>query len=234
MPSHTTLHDWFESRGRLRKAGRPLVTLTYAQSLDGSITHRRGETGLAISGVETKALTHWLRTRHDAILVGVGTLLADDPKLTVTHAQGDAPRPVILDSHLRTPVTARVFAHPKKPLIACLPTEAQSEKARALQTAGAEILPIASADQRLSLPALLAALAQRGVQALMVEGGAGVITSFLREGLADIAIITIAPFFVGGVNALTGPLPAMPRLKAVGVQQFGDDVVVWGEFGSKT
>lgn len=230
----SSLQDWFESSGRLRKTGRPFITLTYAQSLDGSITHRRDAPGLAISGPQTKAMTHWLRTRHDAILVGVGTLLADDPKLTVTHAQGDAPRPVILDSRLRTPVTARVFAHPKKPLIACLQTEAKSEKARALQTAGAEILPIASADQHLSLPALLAALDQHGVQSVMVEGGAGVITSFLREGLADIVIITIAPFFVGGVNVLTGPLPGMPRLNAVGAQQFGDDVVVWGELGNKT
>lgn len=226
----SSLQDWFESSGRLSTPGRPLVTLTYAQSIDGSITHRRGEPGLAISGAETKAMTHWLRTRHDAILVGVGTLLADDPKLTVTHAQGQAPRPLILDSRLQTPPSARVFAHPKRPLIACLGDEAESEKARTLKTAGADILPVCSRAGQIDLPALLAALPRQGIHTLMVEGGAGVITAFLREGLANIAIVTIAPFFVGGVNALTGPLPSMPRLKHVGMQQFGEDVVVWGEF----
>ncbi len=226
----TTLFDWFTTSGRQGKPGRPLVTLTYAQSLDGSITHRRDEPGLAISGPETKRMTHWLRTRHDAILVGVGTLLADDPKLTVTHAQGQAPRPVILDSRLQTPPTARVFSHPQPPLIACLESEASGDRARALQAAGAGLLPIpADASARLHLPALLQALFERGIRSLMVEGGAGVITSFLREGLADVVILTIAPFFVGGVNALTAPLPTMPRLKNVGMQPFGEDVVVWGE-----
>lgn len=226
----SSLQDWFESSGRLSTPGRPLVTLTYAQSIDGSITHRRDEPGLSISGLQTKAMTHWLRTRHDAILVGVGTLLADDPKLTVTHAQGQAPRPLILDSRLQTPLSARVFAHPKRPLIACLGDEAESEKARTLKTAGADILPVCSRAGQIDLPALLAALPRQGIHTLMVEGGAGVITAFLREGLANIAIVTIAPFFVGGVNALTGPLPSMPRLKDVGMQQFGEDVVVWGEF----
>lgn len=227
----SSLQDWFESSGRLSTPGRPLVTLTYAQSMDGSITHRRGEPGLAISGAETKAMTHWLRTRHDAILVGVGTLLADDPKLTVTHAQGQAPRPLILDSRLQTPPSARVFAHPKRPLIACLEGEGASEKAHILEAAGGEILQLpANVVGHIHLPALLAALPRQGIHTLMVEGGAGVITAFLREGLANIAIVTIAPFFVGGVNALTGPLPSMPRLKDVGMQQFGEDVVVWGEF----
>ncbi|MEJ5223235.1 MAG: dihydrofolate reductase family protein [Anaerolineales bacterium] len=226
----TTLYDWFTTSGRQGKSGRPLVTLTYAQSLDGSITHRRDEPGLAISGPETKRMTHWLRTRHDAILVGVGTLLADNPKLTVTHAQGQAPRPVILDSRLQTPPTARVFAHPQPPLIACLESEASGDRARALLAAGADILPLPpNAAGHLHLPALLGSLYQRGIRSLMVEGGAGVITSFLREGLADVVILTIAPFFVGGVNALTAPLPAMPRLKNVGMQTFGEDVVVWGE-----
>lgn len=225
-----SLQAWFESSGRLRKPGRPLVTLTYAQSLDGSITHRRGEPGLAISGPRTKQMTHWLRAQHDAILVGVGTLLADDPKLTVTHAEGPPPRPLILDSRLQTPPTARVFAHPKRPLIACLEDESESEAARTLQAAGADILPIRHCDGRMDLPALLAALPGRGIHTLMVEGGAGVITSFLRAGLADRAIVTIAPFFVGGVNALTGWLPSMPRLKHVGMEQFGEDMVVWGEF----
>jgi GTP cyclohydrolase II len=231
MSELPSLQEWFETSGRLCKInGRPLVTLTYAQTLDGSITHRRGEAGLAISGPETKDMTHWLRTRHKAILVGSGTLLSDDPKLSVTNAQGEAPRPVILDSTLKTPLTARIFSHPQPPLIACLPTSAEGEKAAALRAAGAEILPIRTDQDKIDLTALLTALDQHGIDSIMVEGGATVITTFLRQNLADLLILTIAPFFAGGVNALTGPLDAMPRIAQVGSTQMGQDLVLWGTF----
>ena len=89
-------------------AGRPVVTLSYAQSLDGSIAARRGFP-LQISGTESAQLTHQLRAVHDAILVGIGTVLADDPHLTVRHAQGKDPQPVVLDSQLRFPLGAKLL-----------------------------------------------------------------------------------------------------------------------------
>ncbi len=225
------LIEWFDKNARsYKREGCPLVTLSYAQTLDGSITHRRGVAGLAISGPGTKRMTHWLRAQHRAILVGIGTLLSDDPKLTVTHVRGESPRPVVLDSNLRTPLSARIFNHPKRPIIVCLPESATSERASALRAAGAEILPIPPREGKIDLTKLLPALEQRGLDSLMVEGGAAVITAFVKQGLADIFILTIAPFFVGGVNALTESLPLMPRLYQVGSMQLGQDVVLWGVF----
>jgi 3,4-dihydroxy 2-butanone 4-phosphate synthase/GTP cyclohydrolase II len=88
--------------------GRPFVTLAYAQSLDGSLAARRGEP-LSLSGLESQKLTHRLRASHSAILVGISTLLADDPQLNVRLVEGENPQPVVLDSRLRTRFKARVF-----------------------------------------------------------------------------------------------------------------------------
>mmetsp|Transcript_34521 Transcript_34521/g.55844 ORF Transcript_34521/g.55844 Transcript_34521/m.55844 type:complete len:147 (+) Transcript_34521:57-497(+) len=90
------------------KQNRPFVTLTYAQSLDGSISAERGSP-LLLSGKESMTMTHALRAAHDAILVGVGTLIADDPSLNVRHVNGTNPRPIILDSSLRMPLNRKLF-----------------------------------------------------------------------------------------------------------------------------
>jgi riboflavin biosynthesis pyrimidine reductase len=112
----------------------------------------------------------------------------------------------------------------------CIEDELEGDKAKVLRAAGAEIVAINKKDERIDLVALLEELPQHNIHSLMVEGGAQVITSFLKQGLADIAIITIAPLFVGGVNALTEFIPAMPRLNDVGYQRYGEDMVVWGRF----
>lgn len=234
--AQTTLENWLGNKlSQHQDSDALFTTLTYAQSLDGSITHRRGEVGLLISSAESKKMTHWLRTQHDAILIGSGTLLADNPKLTVTQVTGNMPRPVILDSRLRTPPTAKIFEHPKKPLIACLESALNSTQAKQLRTVGAELLPIPPVKtkdnrERIDLPALLKSLPTLGISSLMVEGGAKVISAFLDQTLATIAVITIAPFFLGGLNAVQFPLAKMPRLKDSSAQQFGEDTVVWGEF----
>ncbi len=216
--------------------GRPLVTLTYAQSLDGSIS-QRPDAPLALSGPETKHLTHRLRAAHDAILVGVGTVLADDPKLTARRVGGPHPLPVVLDSHLRTPLAARVLQHPRGCLIATL-EDAPPERVVALQAAGARLIPLPRAENGVALPALLERLHAAGVCSLMVEGGRRVLTSFLKAGLVDWALLTIVPYFVGGVSAI-GPLPARtPQPQRVEdfpglapdwrMTLLGRDLVVWG------
>lgn len=214
----------------IRLEDRPFVTLSYAQSLDGSLAARSGAR-LQLSGPEATALTHRLRAAHDAVLVGIGTVLADDPQLTVRHAPGASPRPVVLDSHLRTPLGAHLLRHPQPLWIAGL-SSPDGARADALRQAGAEILEL-PADSRgwVSLAALLQEARRRGISRLMVEGGARVISSFVAARLVDWVLITIAPRFVGGLTALQlEPSQAErgPALQDIGWQTLGQDLIVWG------
>jgi len=191
--------------------GRPAVTLSYAQSLDGSITTRRGQP-LAISGPQSMAFTHRLRADHDAILIGIGTLLADDPRLTVRLVDGPQPQPIIVDSRLRFPLKARLTAEGAR--IFRLPVDEEG------------------GNGRIHLPSLLATLHQLGIRSLMVEGGARIITSFLAERLVDRLIVTVAPMLVGGLNAVgnLGHLNGhgFPRLRNPHTQWLGQDMVLSG------
>lgn len=214
--------------------GRPFVTLSYAQSLDGSIAAQPGRP-LILSGPESLALTHRLRAAHDAILVGIGTVLADDPRLTVRLAPGPHSQPVVLDTHLRCPLDAALLRHPThRPWLLCGP-EADPVLEVALRAAGARVvrLPLGP-DGRIDLGAALAFLVAHGIRTLMVEGGAGVITAFLAGRQVDFVILTIAPVIVGGVRAVTGPLAPdladLPRLHDIGHELAGGDLIVWGRF----
>ncbi|GJM40976.1 MAG: GTP cyclohydrolase-2 [Ardenticatenaceae bacterium] len=210
--------------------GRPFVTLSYAQSVDGSITHKRGQP-LALSGQESMTLTHQLRASHDAILVGIGTVLADDPRLTVRLVAGQDPQPIIVDSHLRLPITAKLLTqHPRKPIIATTETAA-STKEHALLDTGATVIRLpATTNGQVSLPALLASLPQFNIRRLMVEGGAGIITSFLMAQLVDRMVITVAPLLVGGLNAV-GNLNGhgLPQLQNPQMQWLGKDMILSGD-----
>lgn len=219
-----------EAEAHRRKSGRPLVTLTYAQSLDGSISARRGEP-LAISGPASLALTHRLRAAHQAILVGIGTVLADNPRLNVRLVEGESPRPVILDSTLRCPPEARLFQGGRRAPILAAASPVDPARRGRLQAAGAEIWEIPrDSSGRLSLAALLTALGQAGTNSLMVEGGAHVITSFLRARLVDQVILTVAPLFIGGLNAVEETLlPGPLRLEAGGITRMEEDIILWGK-----
>jgi GTP cyclohydrolase II len=211
--------------------GRPFVTLSYAQSLDGSIAARRGEP-LMLSGTESMMMTHRLRAEHDAILVGIGTVIGDDPRLTVRLVAGDSPQPVVLDSRLRFPLTASLLSGPQKPWIATV-EDAPSANEKALQHVGARVVRLpATKEGKVDLRALLAYLRRQGIASLMVEGGAGVITSFLSEGLADRLVLTVAPNLVGGIPAIqmqtTNGRSILPRLQQPSFTQVGSDLVVIG------
>ena len=208
--------------------GRPYITLTYAQSLDGSIALQRGQPTL-ISGPESLKLTHQLRAQHDAILVGIGTILADDPSLTLRLAPGEQPQPIIIDSHLRCPLDAKVFAHPKRPLFITT-TQANSEKQQHVLRKGATILTVPSMPTGLvNLQAAMKELNGLDFQSVMVEGGAQIITSFLTATLVDSMVVTIAPRLLGGLNAvshLNGH--GIPNLHNPKIVQLGADMIMSG------
>ena len=218
-----------------REAGRPWVTLSYAQSLDGCIAARPGRP-LAISGPQSLILTHRLRAAHDAILVGIGTVLADDPRLTVRLVEGKAPQPVIVDSWLRFPMDANLLrGHSLPPWIAAR-DEADQDRQRLLEMAKARVLRLqADPGGGVCLVALLECLGTLGINSLMVEGGARIITSFLCEQLVDLLVLTVSPLLVGGLHAVnslgeTDPV-SFPRLSQPRYEWLGDDLILWGELG---
>lgn len=229
----STLHAEMAAHAQRQSAmnaPRPFVTLTYAQSLDGSLAQANGAP-LLLSSDESMQLTHHLRSLHDGILVGVGTILNDDPQLTArlgSELLDAQPRPVVLDSHLRTPITARVLLHPKQTIVATI-ENADASHASQLRDRGAEILALTADGGRVDLNALLEELGARGIQSLMVEGGVEVIRSFLAAGvvdkvLVDKVIVTIAPRYVGGMHAA----PAQDvTLQNIHFTPLGADMILW-------
>jgi 3,4-dihydroxy 2-butanone 4-phosphate synthase/GTP cyclohydrolase II len=216
--------------------GRPFVTLAWAQSLDGSIALDKGKP-YRLSGNESLALTHALRAAHDVIVVGIGTLLADDPSLTVRLWQGPSPSPVVLDSGLRTPVCARVLAAAGgRPVRIACTENARDELKVQLEEKGAEVLRLpAWSNGWVDLDRLLLALGTAGIKRVMVEGGGKVLTSFLRASLVDYAVVTVAPTLLGGMSAL-GSLERtrLPRLDTSSMHRLADDWIMagplrWGE-----
>ena len=215
----------------LRRTGRPLVTLSYAQSLDGSIADRPGRP-LALSGSQAMAMTHGLRASHEAILVGIGTVLADNPRLNVRLVSGQDPQPVVVDSRLRFPPYANLLKNRRAPWIATS-EGADPERQQALEAAGARVLRLQGSNGWVNLAGLLGQLGSLGINSLMVEGGAQIITSFLVSRLVDQIVLTVAPLVVGGLRVVDhlghSSLRRFPRLKNLSYQQLGDDLVLRGE-----
>jgi GTP cyclohydrolase II len=214
-----------------RRTGRPLVTLSYAQSLDGSIADRPGRP-LALSGSLAMALTHCLRASHEAILVGIGTVLADNPRLNVRLVTGKDPQPIVVDSRLRFPPYANLLKNGRAPWIAAS-EGADPARQQALEAAGARVLRLPGSNDWVDLPGLLTYLGSLGINSLMVEGGAQIITSFLASRLVDQVVLTIAPLLVGGLRVVDhfghSSLRRLPRLRNLSYQQLGEDLVLRGE-----
>ncbi|MBY0331285.1 MAG: bifunctional diaminohydroxyphosphoribosylaminopyrimidine deaminase/5-amino-6-(5-phosphoribosylamino)uracil reductase RibD, partial [Acetobacteraceae bacterium] len=220
--------------------GLPLVTLKLATTLDGRIATAGGESRW-ITGAAARREAHALRARHDAILVGSGTVLADDPALTV-RIPGMARVPlarVIADGRLRTPLAARLVATAREVPTWIATTTGHKPPALApYQAAGVVILPLRrprvpgaprGARSGLDMRALLEALAQRGITRVLAEGGAGIAGALLRDGLVDRLAWFHAPGVMGGDGLpAVRPLPlaalsAMPRFRRVASRPLGED-----------
>ena len=217
-----------EAETHASRRSRPFVTLAYAQSLDGSIGGE-GNRRLSLSSSASLQLTHELRAAHDAILVGIGTVLADNPRLNVRLANGDDPRPIVVDSRLRTPRDAHLLENGRGVWLAT--TEAASSAAEAeLRSRGALVLRMRALENGwVDLESLLERVGQRSVRHVLVEGGARILTSFLESGLVDYLVLTISPQFVGGVRPLASrELPSFPNLVSWRSERVGDDLVVAG------
>ncbi|HYG66972.1 MAG TPA: bifunctional diaminohydroxyphosphoribosylaminopyrimidine deaminase/5-amino-6-(5-phosphoribosylamino)uracil reductase RibD [Anaeromyxobacteraceae bacterium] len=218
---------WF----RFITEGRPYVTLKAAVTLDGKLATRTGDARW-VSGPEAREWVHRLRDRVDAVLVGSGTALADDPLLTTRLPRGGRdPLRVVLDTDLDLPGRLRLF-HPEGSPAKTIVAHA-SRKSRRFGE-GVELLACRRSRGGIDLADLLAKLAARGVTHILVEGGAAVHASFLAARLVDRVAVFVAPKLLGadGVSWVGGPGPARMAdalpLQDVRVERVGDDVLVSG------
>ncbi|MDB5370028.1 MAG: riboflavin biosynthesis protein RibD [Roseomonas sp.] len=213
--------------------GLPMVTLKLASTLDGRIATRTGESRW-ITGPAARRAVHAMRARHDAVLVGSGTLLADDPDLSC-RLPGAAMIPtvrVVADARLRTPPSARLFDNPAPAWIATRPGHPDAPL-EALRARGAEIVEVPEAEGATGLDpaALLRALAVRGVTRVLAEGGAALAAALLRAGLVDRLAWFHAPAIMGAdgrpaADALPlDVLAAMPRFRRVSAAMLGPDLL---------
>jgi diaminohydroxyphosphoribosylaminopyrimidine deaminase/5-amino-6-(5-phosphoribosylamino)uracil reductase len=183
----------------------PFVTLTFAVTLDGRLATKTGNSQW-ISSNDSLQLAHRLRAEHQAIMVGIGTVLADNPRLTVRLAKGRDPLRVVVDSRLQIPTDANVLAASAGAATLIATTEAADQNRLAdLQSLGAEVLrlPCEKDSRRVDLETLLAELYRRSIESLLVEGGAKLITTLLAARLVNRMVITIAPKIIGqGIEAI--------------------------------
>lgn len=219
-----------EARQFREKSGRPYITISYAQSLDGSIA-TLNKKQMQLSGRESMLLTHQLRACCQSILVGIGTVLADNPSLTVRLVEGQNPQPIILDTHLRTPQDAMLVRRSDLSTWIVNGNHDGVHPDHALRKNGATLIGCrCDADGLIDLVALMNELARRNIDSVMVEGGARVITSFIKLGLADLFVITLAPRLVGGLSVIdTENFKAASyiQLKDVHYQRLGVDLIIW-------
>jgi diaminohydroxyphosphoribosylaminopyrimidine deaminase/5-amino-6-(5-phosphoribosylamino)uracil reductase len=196
----------FRARGALRErtTERPTVTVSYAQTLDGRLATASGDSQW-ISCPDSLRFAHELRASHDAVIVGAGTAFKDDPRLTVRHVPGENPLRIIADSTLRTSLTAAVLAGgAAKRTVLAVTDRAPEGRCEEVQALGASVLRLPkNTEGRVDLTALLWALGGMGVASAVVEGGAELITGFLRARLVDRLAVCIAPKVLGrGIEAV--------------------------------
>lgn len=228
--------SWIAPWAKHITVGLPYVSLKLALSLDGRIATRTGESKW-VTGPDARAKVHLLRAKSDGIAVGIGTALADDPRLTVRDAPGDSPLRIVFDTKLRLPPASRLVQGARDtPTLVLCGLDAPRDAEEQLASHGVECLrsPL-SAEGRLDVFAALRSLAQRGIVSLMVEGGAELAGSFLAGRFADELHVFVAPILLGprgraGAVDWAGPdTPQQaPRIATPTWELVGNDAYVHG------
>ena len=216
------------------ETGRPFVTLKFAQTLDGRIATSTGHSQW-ISGEQSRRFAHRLRSLHDAVLVGAGTAVKDDPELTVRHARGRNPLRIVIDPLLEIPLDAKILRDQGRAatLVVTRP-DAPPEKCRRIRAMQVGLLPFGDQGADLfDLHPLFARLGEQRISSILVEGGSGIITSVLRQRLADRVVAIIAPKMIGNGLSTVGDLGIDYMDHALGltfkkVSRSGPDVILDG------
>lgn len=223
-----------EAFAKWMRTGLPFVTQKIAMTLDGQIAQARGRnrTITWITSEESRAQVQAMRHAADALVTGIGTVLADNPRMTDRTGRPRR-RPllrVVMDTRLRMPLRSKLVQSARKDLLIFTNADADSHHARALRRAGAEVLHLPLRDKRLDLRAALAELGRRQMLSVMMEGGSVLNTAALRTGVVDKMVLFIAPKIIGGnaVPVVDRPVPHMPPLRSVRLSTCGPDIVIEG------
>ena len=214
----------------------PFVTMKFAASLDGKIATASGQSQW-ISGEESRNFVHKLRDINAGIMVGIGTVLADNPSLTARIEGGKNPVRIIADSLARTPLDSKIIRDGMARTIIAVTENAPAEKVHALKNCGAEIITAGDGEQ-VDLKILMKKLAAQEITSVLVEGGGTLNFSMLEAGLVDKVIAFIAPKILGGKKApaaVTGAgfmnLADAVQLKNISVEKIGNDLMLEGRLG---
>ena len=213
--------------------GRPLVTLKLASTLDGRIATAQGESRW-ITGEPARARAHLLRARHDAVMVGSNTVIADDPELTcrLPGLADRSPVRIVVDGRLRVPLTSRVVADAARVPTWFITLRGDApERHEAFRDCGVELIEVDADGETVDLEEALQQLGRRGLTRVLVEGGAALAAAMIRADLVDHVAWFRAPRLIGGdgIAAVTAfgvsELAATPRFQRLGVEPVGEDLL---------
>ena len=210
---------------------RPYITLKFAETLDGRIA-AKDSSSRWISGPGSLKFAHRLRAANDAVLIGAGTVLSDNPSLTTRLVKGKNPTRIIIDGRLRIPLTARVVKDRReaKTIIVTTP-KASKRKLEKLKKQGVEFIILPSLkDGNIDLKRIIRILYKKGIRKILVEGGSRVITSFLKTGLVDRVVVILSPKILGkGVESVgdlgIGSIKGALKLRLRSVKRIGEDII---------
>ncbi|MCP8311197.1 MAG: 2,5-diamino-6-(ribosylamino)-4(3H)-pyrimidinone 5'-phosphate reductase [Candidatus Methylarchaceae archaeon HK01M] len=208
---------------------RPYVILNAAMTLDGKIATKTEDS--KISSKQDLVRVHELRASVDAIIVGINTVLVDDPSLTVRYCEGKNPMRVVLDSRARIPVESRVISS-NSPTLISTTSKAPEDRVKNLERAGVKVI-VCGEGKKVDLKILLKKLKDMGIRKVLVEGGGNINWSFINQNLFDELIVTICPFIIGGRDSVTlvegdgvAKIDEGFRVKLFEVKRFGDELVL--------
>jgi 2,5-diamino-6-(ribosylamino)-4(3H)-pyrimidinone 5'-phosphate reductase len=209
---------------------RPWVILSAAISLDGKIASKNGDSKL--SSKQDKVRIHKLRSKVDAILVGSNTIKRDNPELTVRYVKGKNPIRIILDSQGKINLNSKIVKTSKKiPTIIAVSKKATKKNILKLKKHAIEV--IVTGENRINIKNLLKKLTMIKIKTILVEGGGSVNWEFIKEGLVDEIIITVSPYLIGGINAISfvegegfSKIHQSPKLKLKKITQLGNEVIL--------
>ncbi|NQU18225.1 MAG: bifunctional diaminohydroxyphosphoribosylaminopyrimidine deaminase/5-amino-6-(5-phosphoribosylamino)uracil reductase RibD [Candidatus Saganbacteria bacterium] len=213
---------------------RPFVTLKSAMSLDGKIATTTGES-FWITGIESRQRAHYLRSINDAVMVGIGTIIKDDPELTVRHLKGEDPIIIIVDSKLTIPKNSKVLSNSPEKVIILTGKDASRAKKRSLEKRGVQVLSFPLRSKEINLDVAIKELGGRGITSILIEGGGRLNASALKYDIVDKINFFIAPMIIGGSFALTPvegagikKISEVFKLKDTSVARFGEDILIEG------